>query len=301
MVIKIAHPNIGVDEIMQVTDVLKSGMISQGIKVQELENKFANLCGTKYAIAVNSGIGALYCALYASGIKAGDEVITTPFTFVATANSIIMQGAKPVFADIDPQTFNIDPSKIEEKITNKTKAILPVDLYGQIYDVESITKIAKENNLKVIEDACQSVGAEIKTKKAGGFGDVAAFSFYATKNMTTGEGEIVTTNNKKTAELVKRFRHHGQSEKTPHLYFDLGFNYRMTDIAAAIGLKQLKKINDFNKKRIQNVMMLTNGLRNIKGLITPTVKENYKRVFHQYTIRITDEFKMNRDDLFHYV
>ena len=299
--IKIAQPIIRKEEMQAVEKVLKSGMITQGPMVVEFEKKFANFCGTKYAIAVNSGTAALHCALYASGINEGDEVITTPFTFVATANSIIMQRAKPVFVDILPDTFNIDPIKIEEKITKKTKAILPIDLYGQIYDVEAVDKIAKKYKLKIIEDACQAHGAEFNHRKAGVFGEMGCFSFYATKNMTTSEGGMVVTNNERYAELVKRFRHHGQSEKTRYQYFDLGFNYRMTDIAAAIGIEQLKRIDDFNKKRIKNAQLLTKGLKNIKGLITPITKKNYKHVFHQYTIRVTNEFKATRDELLNYL
>lgn len=297
----ISKPIIKKEESKNVSKVLESGMIAQGLKVAEFEKKFSKFCGIKYAIAVNSGTAALHCALYACGINKGDEVITTPFTFVATANSILMQGAKPIFVDIDPLTFNIDSDKIKEKITKKTKAILPVDLYGQIYNVNAINKIAKKYQLKVIEDACQSIGAKFENKKAGIFGDASCFSFYATKNMTTGEGGMITTNNENIAELVKRFRHHGQSEKTRYQYFDLGFNYRMTDIAAAIGIEQLKRINNFNQKRIRNAKMLTEGLKNIKGLITPTVKKNYKHVFHQYTIRVTNEFKMTRDKLSQYL
>jgi len=299
--IKIAQPIIKKEEIRAVVRVLKSGMIAQGPIVAEFEKRFTDSCGIKYAVAVNSGTAALHCALYAAGINEGDEVITTPFTFVATANVIIMQRAKPVFVDILPDTFNIDPAKIEEKITKKTKAILPVDLYGQIYDVGAINKIAKKYKLKIIEDACQAHGAEFNHKKAGTFGDVGCFSFYATKNMITGEGGMMITNNEEYAELAKRFRHHGQSEKTRYQYFDLGFNYRMTDIAAAIGLEQLKKINDYNEKRIKNTQILTEGLKNIKGLITPIIKKNYKHVFHQYTIRVTDEFKMTRDELTNYL
>jgi len=299
--IKIAQPIIKKEEMQTVEKVLKSGMITQGPMVVEFEKKFANFCGIKYAVAVNSGTAALHCALYAAGINEGDEVITTPFTFVATANSIIMQRAKPVFVDILPDTFNIDPVKIEEKITKKTKAILPVDLYGQIYDVEAVDKIAKKYKLKIIEDACQAHGAEFNHRKAGTFGEIGCFSFYATKNMTTGEGGMVVTNNGGYAELARRFRHHGQSEKTRYQYFNLGFNYRMTDIAAAIGIEQLKRIDDFNKKRIKNAQMLTEGLKNIKGLITPVIKKNYKHVFHQYTVKVTNEFKITRDKLSQYL
>ncbi|MCX6759631.1 MAG: DegT/DnrJ/EryC1/StrS family aminotransferase [Candidatus Nealsonbacteria bacterium] len=295
--IKIAQPIIKEEEIRAVEKVLKSGIITQGPMVVEFEKWFANFCGTKYAVAVNSGTAALHCALYATGIKERDEIITTPFTFAATANSIIMQRAKPVFVDILPDTFNIDPTKIEEKITQKTKAILPVDLYGQIYEVEAVNKIAKKYKLKIIEDACQAHGAEFNHRKAGAFGEMGCFSFYATKNMTTCEGGMIVTNSGRYAELARRFRHHGQSEKTHYQYFDLGFNYRMTDIAAAIGIEQLKRIDDFNKKRMRNAQMLTERLKNIKGLITPIIKKNYKHVFHQYTIRVTNEFKITRDEL----
>ncbi|MCK4781678.1 DegT/DnrJ/EryC1/StrS family aminotransferase [Candidatus Parcubacteria bacterium] len=300
MGIPIVKPIIKEEEIRAVEEVLSSGIIAQGPKVAEFEKKFADFCGTKYAVAVNSGTAALHCAMRACGIKKGDEIITTPFTFVATANSIIMQDARPVFVDIYLDTFNIDSAKIEKKITKKTKAILSVDLYGQIYNVNVIKKIAEKYNLKIIEDACQAVGGEFNHKKAGSFGDAGVFSFYATKSMTTGEGGMLATNNESIAELAKRFRHHGQSEQTRYQYFDLGFNYRMTDIAAAIGIEQLKKIDDFNEKRIKNAKILTEGLRNIKGLITPTVKDNYKHVFHQYTIRVADEFKLSRDELSRY-
>jgi len=299
--IKIAQPNIQKEERQAVVNVLKSEMITQGPVVQEFEKAFASFCGTKYAIAVNNGTAALHVALYAAGIKKGDEVITTPFTFAATANSIIMQGAKPVFVDIQPDDFNINPVQIEEKITSNTKAILPIDLYGQMYDVESVKKIAQKHNLKIIEDACQAHGAEYKQKKAGSFGDMGCFSFYATKNMTTGEGGMVVTDDEKKAELAKRFRHHGQSEQTRYQYFDLGYNYRMTDIAAAIGIQQLKKIDGFNKKRILNAQLLTEGLREINGLITPTVNNNNKHVFHQYTIKVAKEFKISRDELQQYL
>jgi len=299
--IKIAQPVIKKEEIQAVEKVLRLGMITQGSMVAEFEKKFADFCGAKYAVAVNNGTAALHCALYAAGINEEDEVITVPFTFAASANSIIMQRAKPVFVDILPDTFNIDPVKIEEKITKKTKAILPIDLFGQIYDVEAINKIAKKYKLKIIEDACQAHGAEFYHKKAGTFGDIGCFSFYATKNMVTGEGGMIVTNNERYAELARRFRHHGQSEKTHYQYFDLGFNYRMTDIAAAIGIEQLKRIDDFNKKRMKNAQMLTEGLKNIKGLITPIVKKNYKHVFHQYTIKVTNEFKITRDELIDYL
>jgi len=284
--ISISKPLIGKEEKEAVLKVLDSGMLAQGPKVKEFEEKFAEFCGAKYAIAVNSGTAALHAALYSMGIKSGDEVITVPFTFVATANCIIMQGAKPVFVDVDEKTFNIDVKQIEKKITKKTKAILPVDLYGQIYNYPELKKIAEKYNLVILEDACQAVGAELDGKKAGTFGDTSAFSFYATKNMITGEGGMITTNNEKFAEMAKRFRHHGQSEQTRYEYYDLGYNYRMMDIQAAIGLEQLKKINNLTNKRIENALYLTKNLKDVKGIEVPFVKKNAKHVFHQYTIKV---------------
>lgn len=294
--IPIAKPKIGDKEKQAIIDVLDSGMLVQGPRVKELEEKFASYCNAKHAIAVNNGTAALHTSLYAAGIKQGDEVITVPFTFVATANSIIMQGAKPIFVDIEPSTFNIDPEKVKAAITDKTKAILPVDLYGHIHNYNEIKKIAEEHNLKIIVDACQSVGAELDGKKAGSFGDITAFSFYATKNMISGEGGIITTNDDNFAEMAKRFRHHGQSEQTQYQYHDLGYNYRMTDMQAAIALQQLENIEDFNAKRIENAKLLSQGLANIDGISLPAIKPNAKHVFHQYTIRV-DNFKIPRDEL----
>jgi len=277
--IPLAKPIIGEEEKKAVMDVLDSGMLAQGCKVKELEESFAKFCGTKYAIAVNSGTATLHTALYAIGIKAGDEVLTVPFTFVATANTILMQNAKPVFVDVDEDTFNIDPNKIEEKITPKTKAIIAVDLYGQPADYEKINAIAKKHNLKIIEDSCQAHNAEYNGVKTGALGDIGCFSLYSTKNITCAEGGIITTNNEKYAELCRRFRHHGRS-------YDIGYNYRMTDIQAAIAIEQLKKIEDFTRRRIQNAKILSEGLSDIKGITTPKINPKVKHVFHQYTIKV---------------
>lgn len=294
--IPISKPLLGDGEKKAVMEVLDSGMLAQGSKVKEFEEKFSAFCGAKFGIAVNSGTAAIHAALYAAGVKKGDEVITSPFTFVASANPIIMQGARPVFADIKEDTYNIDPDEIKKKITTKTKAIIVVDLYGQVYDYEKIREIAEKHNLKIIEDACQAVGAELNGKKAGTFGDLGCFSFYATKNMMTGEGGMITTNNEEYVELCKRFRHHGQSEKTRYEYYDLGYNYRMMDLQAAIGLEQLKKINDFTNKRIENARKLSNGLSRIKQIKVPFVMQGAKHVFHQYTIRAE-----RRDELMVYL
>ncbi len=294
--IPIAKPYIGEEEINAVVNVLKSGVIAQGPKVRELEEKFAKFCGTKYAVAVNSGTAALHTTLYVARIKENDEVITTPFTFIATANTILMQQAKPVFADIDEETFNINPEKIREKITKKTKAIMTVDLYGQLCNYDEIKKIAKDRNLVVVEDACQAVNAESNGKKAGSYGDIAGFSFYATKNIACGEGGIITTDNEDYAENAKLFRQHGRSKMTSYEYTNLGYNYRTTDISAAIMLEQLKKIDFITKKRIENAAYLSRGLKKIKGIKVPFAEKGSKHVFHQYTIRV-DGFKLSRDKL----
>lgn len=299
--INITKPIIEDEEIAAVNEVLKSGMIAQGPKTAELEEKFAAFCGTKYAVAMNSGTAALHATMYALGIKPGDEVITTPFTFVATANPILMQRAKVVFADISESDFCIDPNEVEKKITSRTRAIIPVDLYGQVHNYASLKALADKHNLKVVEDACQAVGAEVEGKKTGNFGDIAAFSLYATKNIQSAEGGLVTTDDEELYEKCKMFRHHGQSEKVRYEYLDLGYNYRTTDILAAIGVEQLKKIERITNARINNASKLTEGLVGIPGLITPIVKPGHKHVFHQYTIRITPEFKSSRDAFLDYL
>ena len=292
--IPIAKPIIGEDEISALTAVLRSGIIAQGKKVEEFEEAFAGFIGTKYAVAVNSGTAALHIALLAQGIGKGDDVITSPFTFIATANSILFTGAKPVFADIEEETFNIAPDNIDEKITSRTKAIMPVHLYGQSCDMKRIMRIAQEHGLIVIEDDCQAHGAEYEGRKVGSFG-TGCFSFYPTKNMTTGEGGMITTNDKDTAQKARMIRSHGQMERYFHEI--LGYNYRMTDIAAAIGLCQLGKLEGFDNKRIRNAKFLTERLNGIKGLIPPRVGSNAKHVFHQYTVRITQDFGMSREEL----
>lgn len=295
--INISKPILEEEEIEAVVAVLKSGTIVQGPKTVEFEQAFAKYCGTQYAVAFNSGTAAIHAGLYALGIGPGDEVITSPFTFVASANPILMQGAKVVFADIREEDFNLDPEEVAKKVTSKTRALLPIDLYGQIYDYPALKSIAEKNNLKILEDACQAVGAEYRGLKAGNFGDVGAFSLYATKNIMCGEGGMLTTNEESVMEKAKQFRHHGQSEKTRYEYWDIGYNYRMTDINAAIGIEQLKKIGKFNAQRKANAEKYFAGLTGIRGLILPRVQNDKNHVFHQFTVRITDDFGKTRDEL----
>ena len=290
--INIAKPIIGEEEIEAVTEVLKSGMIAQGPKVDQFQKEFSKFVETKHSIATSSGTTALHTALLAAGVTPGDEVITTPFTFAATSNSILYSNATPVYADITPETFNLNPEKIEEKITDKTKAIVPVHLYGQPADMDAINEIAEKHDLKVIEDAAQAHGAVYKGKKIGSIGDLGCFSFYPTKNMTTSEGGMVTTNDDDLAEKSGMIRAHGESKRYEQSL--LGYNYRMTDIAASIGLVQLKKIDEFNTKRNENAEYLSEGMEDIPGITTPIVADNVTHVFHQYTIRVSkdrDKFK----------
>ena len=280
--IPIAKPMVGDEEKKAVLDVLDSGMLAQGKKVKEFEEKFAEYIGAKYAVATSSGTTALHLALLASGVKSGDEVITTPFTFISTATPILFCNAKPVFADINPRTFNIDPEKIEGVVTSKTKAVLPVHLYGQSCEMDRIMEIADKHNLIVIEDACQAHGAEYKGKKVGGIGDAGCFSFYPTKNMTTGEGGMVTTTDEELAEEIRMLRDHGQKER--YNYVMVGYNFRMTDIAAAVGIEQLKKLDKFNEKRRGNAGFLSEQLNGVVEI--PYLLHGVRHVFHQYTIKI---------------
>lgn len=281
--IHVASPDIGDDEIQAVTGVLRSGMLAQGKKVAELEDIFANYCDTKHAIATGNGTQALHIALLATGIKPGDEVITSPFSFVASSTSILHAGAIPVFADIHPDTFNINPDEIEKKIGPKTKAIMPVHIFGQCADMPAILDIAEAHNLLVIEDACQSHGAEINGKRAGSFGIAGCFSFYPTKNVTTGEGGMITTDDDRLADAARKIRNHGMADR--YVYEMLGHNFRMTDIGAAIGISQMSKIESYTEKRIANAKYLDQHL-DPKGVRTPVVAPGHRHVYHQYTILV---------------
>lgn len=278
--ISIAKPQLGDEEKRAVLEVIDSGMLAQGARVKAFEEAFARMCGVKYAIASSSGTTALHLALLAMGIGPGDEVITSPFTFIASANSILYTGAHPVFVDIDPATFNIDPGLIEAAITARTRAILPVHLFGLSCDMDPIMEIAARHELVVIEDACQSHAASYKGKHVGSFG-TGTFSFYPTKNMTSAEGGMITTNDQHIDKKCRVLRQHGMHRRYYH--DELGFNFRMTDIHAAIGLEQLKKLEARNQQRHLNASYLN---LHLLGVITPATPEGYGHVFHQYTVRI---------------
>jgi len=272
---------LGEAEKAAVWAVIESGQIAEGPRVAEFERRFAALCGVRQAIATSSGTTALHVALLAHNIGPGDEVITVPFTFIASANSILFTGARPVFVDIDPETYCLDPAAIEAAITPRTKAILPVHLYGQMADMEAITTIARRHNLIVIEDAAQAHGASLNGRPAGTFG-TGCFSFYATKNVTTGEGGMITTNDEAIADACRLMRAHGMRQRYYHE--SLGYNFRLTDLQAAIGLVQLDRLAELNQKRAANAAYLT---AHLQGWVkTPVVRPGAVHAWHQYTIRV---------------
>ena len=285
----IAKPLMGEEERRAVIEVLESGQLAQGEKVAEFEERFAAFCGVKHAIATSSGTTALHTALLAHGIGPGDEVITTSFTFISSANSVLFTGARPVLVDIEPDTFNLDPNKVEDIVKrlrardSKLKAISPVHLFGHPCDMGAIMDITERYDLMVIEDACQAHGASIAGKKVGSFG-TGCFSFYPTKNITTGEGGIITTDDGRIAERARMIRNHGMRERYCHEI--LGYNFRMTEIQAAIGLAQLGKLPRWTERRIKNAIYLTEHLQSLTNVVTPRVREGCVHVFHQYTIRV---------------
>jgi perosamine synthetase len=281
--IAISRPDITDAEKTAVLEVLNSGQLAQGPRTAEFEQRFACMCGVKHAIAVSSGTAALHLALLAQGIGPGNEVITSPFTFIATASSILFTGATPVFVDIEEETFNINPELIEAAITPRTKAIMPVHLYGQMCDMERIQAIAQKYSLRIIEDACQAVSATYKGRPAGSFG-VGAFSFYATKNLSTGEGGMITTDDDDVAEKCRMIRHHGM--KRQYYHDVLGYNFRMTDIQAAIGIVQLERLETLIARRRMNAAYLTSHIRSV---VTPKPQDSYGHIWHQYTVRVNDE------------
>jgi dTDP-4-amino-4,6-dideoxygalactose transaminase len=279
--IPIAKPMIGSEEINAVAETMESGGLAQGPRVQAFEERFADYIGVSHAVATSSGTAGLHLALLVHGIGAGDEVVTTPFSFIATANAVLFTGARPVFADIG-EDYNIDPEETLQAITPKTKAVLPVHLYGCPAGMKAIREIAEDHNLAIIEDACQAHGATYDGKKVGSFG-TGVFSFYPTKNMTTGEGGMITTDDPEIAKRARMLRDHGSSKRYVHEM--LGYNLRMTDMGAAIGLVQLTKLDDFNSGRRMNAAHLTGELKHVLGIITPDDVPGH--VFHQYTMRVS--------------
>ncbi len=298
------------DDIEEVVKVLKSDYLTTGPKIEEFEEKFGKYVGVKYAVAISNGTAALHGASFAAGIKEGDEVITTPITFAASANCILYQGGKPIFADIDSSTYNIDPKDIEKKISSKTKAIVPVDFTGQPVNIDEINAIAKKYNLIVIEDGAHSLGAEYKGKKTGSLVDMTTFSFHPVKHITTGEGGVITTNNKELYEKLKLFRTHGITRDKKILYnknegswyyeqLELGYNYRITDIQCALGISQLNKIDKFLRRRREIAEKYNEYLKDIDGIVLPYQEEYIKSSWHLYVIQLElEKFKVGRREIF---
>ena len=283
--IPVGKPSLGEEEIEAVSAILRSGMLAQGPRVEEFEKKFARYSDTPIGIAVNSGTAALHAVLLALGIGPGDEVIVPAFTFFATASSVCMCGARPVFADVDEDTFNLSIESLEEQLTPKTRAVIGVHLFGQPFDVRPVAEICGERGIHFIEDAAQAHGAIYHGKKVGSFGIAGCFSFYPTKNMTTGEGGMVTTADPDLAGTIRRYINHGQQEK--YLHTCIGYNFRMTDIGAAIGLAQLEKLDSFNKKRRETASYYDTHIR-CPGIILPERTPGTEHVYHQYVLRVTE-------------
>jgi dTDP-4-amino-4,6-dideoxygalactose transaminase len=294
-----ASPSIEEDEIQEVVNTMRSGWINMGQKTFQFEEAIARYTGAEYAVAVNSCTAALHLSLLASGIGPGDEVITTPFTFAATGNVIVQSGAKPVFSDINPETFNINPEKICDVITSKTKAIIPVHYAGQPCDMTAIMDLAEDHNLVVIEDAAHALGADYHGKKIGNHGNPTCFSFYTTKNMTTGEGGAVSTNNKGFADRLRKLRLHGISKDAWNRYsggtwkYDIeecGWKYNTTDIQSSIGIHQLAKLDKFNHVRRSYAALYTRGLQNLKKIKTPSMGHS-DHVCHLYPLLVQKEHR----------
>ncbi|MBI4833604.1 MAG: UDP-4-amino-4,6-dideoxy-N-acetyl-beta-L-altrosamine transaminase [Planctomycetes bacterium] len=291
-------------DIRAVVKVLKSDWLTQGPKIAEFEKDVADYTGAKYAVAVSSGTAALHCACLSADIKKGDEVITTPITFAASANSVLYCGAKPVFADIKPDTWNINPKEIERKISSKTRAIIPVDFTGQPADLDEIKKIARKHKLVVIEDAAHAMGAIYKGKKVGGLSDLTILSFHPVKHVTTGEGGMILTNNFHYYQKLLMIRTHGITRRKDLLtkdegswYYEmhhLGYNYRLTDFQCALGLNQLKRLNQFLARRRSIVTQYNEAFKKIKEITIPYETSGVNSAWHLYIIRV----KSNRREIF---
>jgi dTDP-4-amino-4,6-dideoxygalactose transaminase len=302
--IPLAKPYFDQEELEEIKTVLDSGWVSQGPKVKELEDKIASYLGVKYAIAVTNCTAALHLALLSIGIKKGDEVLVADFTFPATGHSVLYCGARPVFIDVKLDTYNIDPELIEEKITNRTKAIIPVHAFGQPADMDEIIKISKDHNLKVIEDAACALGAKYKDKNAGTIGDIGCFSFHARKGITTGEGGMAVTNDKNLAEKMRHLSVFGMTsawvrEKSDEFvvpkFTEAGYNYKMSDITAAVGVAQIRKLEKIIERKKELAKYWNEKLNEIEFIESPYVNNNVRHVYQSY-VSLVDK-RINRNKL----
>jgi perosamine synthetase len=296
--IPISEPSITEKEIEYVTDAVRSGWVSSlGRYVKEFEKIFAEYIGTKYALATSNGTAALHLIMVSLGIKEGDEVIIPDLTFIATANAVAYTSAKPVFVDIDPETFCIEPESIMKAITAKTKAIIPVHLYGHPADMDKINEIAKEYGLLVIEDAAEAHGAEYKGRKVGSLGNHGVFSLYGNKIITTGEGGMITTDDEKVYEKTKFLRDHAMSVEKRYWHTEIGYNYRITNIQAALGLAQMERIEELIKKKILIFKWYKELLGNVEGLQLNAQKEQAKNVYWMVCLILAKNISISRDEL----
>jgi perosamine synthetase len=295
--------SIDEDDVQAVVDVLRSDWLTTGPKVGEFEEAFAARVGAKYAVSFSSGTAALHGAAFAAGLKPGDEAITTPMTFAATANCVLYQGATPVFADVSADTLNLDPEKVGERITPRTRAIIPVDYAGHPADQDPILALAERHGLIVVEDACHALGAEYHGRRAGSIAHMSVFSFHPVKHLATGEGGMVTTDRADLAESLRRFRNHGissdarQRQAEGQWYYEmvlLGFNYRLTDVACALGLSQLKKLGTNRARRREIAARYSAAFRDLPGVQVPSVRPNVNPAWHLYPIRVKSE-RLNAD------
>lgn len=296
------------NDIRAVVEVLRSDWLTTGPKVAEFEEAFAEYVGARYAVSFSSGTAALHGAVFAAGLGPGDEAITTPMTFCATANCVLYQGAKPVFADISPDTLNVDPSEVARRITPRTKAILPVDYAGHPADLDALLDLAGRHGLPVIEDACHALGAEYKGRRVGSVANMAVFSFHPVKHITTGEGGMVTTDDPKWARRLRMFRNHGidsdarQRQAEGQWYYQmvaLGFNYRLTDIGCALGLSQLRKLEANLARRREIAVRYTVAFHGVPGVIPPTVRPDVNPAWHLYPIRLDlTRLRVGRTEVF---
>lgn len=296
--IPVADPDLSGNETRYVMDCLKTGWVSSlGEYIERFEKGFASYCGVKHGVSCGNGTLALHLALAALGIKSGDEVIVPSFTFVASANTVVYCSAKPVFVDCNKKTWNMDVNKIEEKITKKTKAIMPVHIYGHPCNMDVINDIAQKHKLFVIEDAAEAHGAEYKGKKTGSLGHIACFSFYGNKILTTGEGGMCITNNKKLADRMRFLKDHAMNYDKRYWHPEVGYNYRMTNIQAAIGLAQLEKIEKTIKIKRENARLYNSLLKDVPGITLPVEESYAKNVYWMYSVLVDKPYPLTRDKL----
>ena len=295
-------------DVQAVVEVLRSDWLTTGPKVDEFEEQFATWVGAKHAVSFSSGTAALHGAAFAAGVGRGNEAITTPMTFCATANCVLYLEAKPVFADVSPDTLNLEPREVTKKLSSRTKAIIAVDYAGHPADLSPLNALAKQHGLALIEDACHALGAEYGGKRVGGIADMTVFSFHPVKHLTTGEGGMVTTNNTTLAETLRRFRNHGissearQRQQAGQWFYEmtlLGFNYRLTDFACALGISQLRKLDENLARRRTIAALYTRAFRELPGVVAPAVRDDVNPAWHLYPIRLKLEaLSANRGEIF---